>query len=123
VKCNVNTSEFPASAGSYALHGAAPATENGAIARLKRAGAVILGSANMSQWANWRTKNFGDDGWSATGGQAHGAYHERMDPNGSSSGSAVGVDLGMAVLAVGSEVSCDIAHYPRTTPPLFGSSC
>ena len=105
VKCNVNTTEFPATAGSYALQSSAPSSENTAITRLRRAGAVILGSSNMSEWANWRTKNFGDDGWSATGGQTYGAYHEKMDPNGSSSGSGVGVDLGMAVLAVGSEVT------------------
>jgi len=92
-----------AAAGSLALVGAKPATESPVVTSLRAAGCVILGSANMSEWANFRSK-VSDSGWSARGGQCYAAYHEDQTPGGSSSGSGVGVDLGLCVLAVGSEV-------------------
>ena len=104
IKDNVVTSEnMSAAAGSLALVGAKPATESPVVTSLRAAGCVILGSANMSEWANFRSK-VSDSGWSARGGQCYAAYHEDQTPGGSSSGSGVGVDLGLCVLAVGSEV-------------------
>lgn len=74
--------------------------------RLLEAGCVLLGTANLSQWASFRSSpSTEDSGWSSRGGQAVGAYAEMQDPSGSSSGSAVAVDVGMCVLAVGTEVS------------------
>jgi amidase len=100
------TDELGATAGSFALVGAKPARENAAVTRLRDAGVVILGAANMSEWANFRTLDNEDNGWSARGGQGYGAYYDKMDPSGSSSGSAVAVDLGMCALALGTEVRC-----------------
>lgn len=105
VKDNVASDDLGASAGSLALLGAKPKRENGAVTRLRDAGAVILGTSNMSEWANFRSMTGEDDGWSARGGQNYGAYADKMDPCGSSSGSAVAVDLGLCVLAIGTEVS------------------
>ncbi|CAK7220605.1 hypothetical protein SBRCBS47491_004245 [Sporothrix bragantina] len=109
VKDNIVTSEpaLEATAGSLALLGAKPARENSAVTRLREAGCVLLGTTNCSEWANFRSRP-SDSGWSARGGQTYGAYHERQDPFGSSSGSGVAVDMGFCVLALGSETSGSI---------------
>ncbi len=104
VKDNIVTFEqVESTAGSLALVGAKPARESPAIASLRSAGCVILGSANCSEWANFRSFP-SDSGWSPRGGQTRGAYCENMDPGGSSSGSGVAVDMGFCVAALGTEV-------------------
>lgn len=108
IKDNIVTNEdLEATAGSLALLGCKPARENPAVTKLRAAGAVILGTSNCSEWANCRSQP-SDSGWSARGGQTYGAYHDKQDPGGSSSGSGVGVDVGMCVLALGTEVSQDM---------------
>lgn len=105
IKDNIVTNEdLEATAGSLALLGCKPRCENPAVTKLRAAGAVILGTSNCSEWANFRSQP-SDSGWSARGGQTYGAYHDKQDPGGSSSGSGVGVDVGMCVLALGTEVS------------------
>lgn len=105
VKDNIVTNEpLEATSGSLALLGCRPARESPAVTKLRDAGAVILGTSNLSEWANFRSSP-SDSGWSARGGQTYGAYHEKQNPSGSSSGSAVGVDTGLCVLALGTEVS------------------
>ena len=99
----VTAEDMDAAAGSLALVGAKPGRESPVVTSLRSAGCVILGMANMSEWANFRSKN-SDSGWSPRGGQCYAAYHENLEPGGSSSGSGVGVDMGFCVLAVGSEV-------------------
>ena len=61
-------------AGSYALAGAKVPRDSTIAAKLRKAGAVILGKANLSQWANFRSSN-STNGWSAYGGQVSGAYY------------------------------------------------
>jgi amidase len=73
-------------------------------AKLRKAGAIILGKTNLSQWANYRSNS--TNGWSAYGGQTEAAYYPHQDPSGSSSGSGVSSSLGLALSALGSEVSC-----------------
>lgn len=90
-------------AGSTALVGARPPVENPSVTKLREAGAIILGTANLSEWANFRSEP-SDNGWSARGGQTIGAYCEDMNAGGSSSGSGVAVDMGLCVLAIGTEV-------------------
>ncbi|CAK7233157.1 hypothetical protein SCUCBS95973_008499 [Sporothrix curviconia] len=109
VKDNIVTGEpaLEATAGSLALLGAKPARENAAVTRLCEAGCVLLGTTNCSEWANFRSRP-SDSGWSARGGQTYGAYHERQDPFGSSSGSGVAVDMGFGVLALGTETAGSI---------------
>ena len=94
-------------AGSYALLGAVPPRDSTVAAKLRRAGAILLGKANMSQWADARSLNT-SNGWSATGGQTRGGYHAGQDPSGSSSGSGVAASLGLAWAAVGTETAGSI---------------
>ncbi|KAK4658996.1 hypothetical protein QC762_106410 [Podospora pseudocomata] len=89
-------------AGSYALVGAKVPEDSTVVAKLRKAGAVILGKANMSQWANFRSFN-SSNGWSSTGGQTEGAYFPKQDPVGSSSGSGVAISIGLAAASLGTE--------------------
>lgn len=74
-------------------------------AKLRAAGAVILGKTAMSEWAAYRSYiNMTTMGWSGYGGQVLGAYSENQDPFGSSSGSGVAVSIGLALGALGTEV-------------------
>ncbi len=68
-------------AGSYALLGVQVREDSTIAEKLRRAGAVILGKANMSQWANWRSKK-SSAGWSAHGGQTVGAFYQNQNPSG-----------------------------------------
>lgn len=82
------------------------------VTRLKSAGAVIIGKANLSQWGNCRaTQGGAGHGWSADGGQTLGVYHQDQDPWGSSSGSAVATALGMCFAALGTEVRPSYNHH------------
>ncbi|KAL4800914.1 amidase signature domain-containing protein [Aspergillus venezuelensis] len=97
----------PFSAGSYALIGAKVAADATIVAKLRESGAIILGKTSLSEWANTRSMN-STHGWNAVGGQTYAAYHEQQDPSGSSSGSAVAADLGLAFAALGTETSGSI---------------
>ena len=90
-------------AGSYALLGAKVPADSFIAKKLRAAGAIILGKANLSQWANYRSTN-SSNGWTSIGGQVHGAYYPGMDPSGSSSGSAVSSSIGLALAFLGTEV-------------------
>lgn len=78
------------------------------VAKLREAGLIILGKTDLSQWANFRSLN-SSNGWSAYGGQTYGAYYPKQDPSGSSSGSGVASDLGLAFAAIGTEASSNIS--------------
>lgn len=110
VKNNIATADrMNTTAGSFALLGATVPEDSTAAARLRRAGAILLGKSNLSQWSDARSQN-SSNGWSAHGGQTHGAYHHsgHQDPCGSSSGSAVAASLGLAWAALGTETSGSI---------------
>lgn len=94
-------------AGSYALLGAKVPRDATVASKLRKAGAVILGKANLSQWANFRSAN-SSNGWSAYGGQTYGAYYPKQDPSGSSSGSGVATSLGLAAVSLGTETDGSI---------------
>ena len=89
--------------GSFALEGAHLGYEATVISKLRDAGAIILGTTNLSQWANFRGGT-SPNGWSSRGGQGYGVYCDRQDPAGSSSGSAVAARLGLAAGCLGTEV-------------------
>ncbi|KAK8073702.1 Amidase [Apiospora phragmitis] len=94
-------------AGSYALVGAKVPRDSTMAAKLRKAGAVLLGKTNPSQWANYRSDNT-SNGWSAWGGQTEAAYYPGQDPSGSSSGSGVVSSLGLALAALGTETDGSI---------------
>ncbi|MBN2289318.1 MAG: amidase, partial [Candidatus Glassbacteria bacterium] len=84
-----------------------PARDSCVAARLRRAGAVILGKANLSEWANFRSSQ-STSGWSARGGQTRNPYALDRDPSGSSSGSAVATAANLCAAAVGTETDGSI---------------
>ncbi len=106
IKDNIAVTGLPATAGSPALLGA----ETGdafLVSRLRQAGAVILGKANLSEWANFRSTQ-SSSGWSSLGGQTGNPHALDRNPSGSSSGSAAAVAAGLAPLAVGTETDGSI---------------
>ena len=108
IKDNIETAgPLPTTAGSLAL--AANVTNRDAplVARLRAAGAVILGKANLSEWANIRSNN-SISGWSAIGGQTRNPWALDRNPCGSSSGSGSAVAAGIVRLAIGTETDGSI---------------
>ncbi|KAI1339366.1 amidase [Xylariaceae sp. FL0016] len=119
IKNNIATNDLMNNtAGSYALLGAKVPEDSTMAAKLRKAGAVILGKTNLSQWANYRSNN-SSNGWSAYGGQTEGAYYPGQDPSGSSSGSGVSSSLGLALAALGSETDGSIVS-PSNVNNLVG---
>jgi len=104
LKDNIETRDQPTTAGSLALAENATGRDAPLVARLREAGAIILGKANLSEWANFRSER-SSSGWSAIGGQTRNAFDPTRSPCGSSSGSGVAVAAGMTVLAVGTETN------------------
>jgi len=92
-------------AGSYALLKSVVPRDASIISRLRAAGAIILGKANMSEWADFRGYV---SAWSARGGQCTNPYFPGGDPDGSSSGSATAAAIGLAAAALGTETDGSI---------------
>ncbi|POS70179.1 amidase [Diaporthe helianthi] len=108
IKNNIATSDkMNNTAGSYALLGATVPSDSTVASKLRKAGAVILGKSNLSQWSGARSEN-SSSGWSAHGGQTQGAYYPAQSPCGSSAGSGVAASLGLAWAALGTETSGSI---------------
>jgi amidase len=72
------------------------------IALLRKAGAIILGKGNMSEWADIRANSY-SEGWSGRGGQTRNSYNLTQDPAGSSSGPAHAVSANLVTVAIGTE--------------------
>src|SRR5205814_960149 len=86
VKDNIDTGDkMPTTAGSLVLAGTFVSQDAFVIARLREAGAVLIGKTNLSEWANIRSSK-SSSGWSAVGGQTTNAYAPERNPCGSSSG-------------------------------------
>src|SRR6266404_5704589 len=103
VKDNLATQDkMQTTAGSFALVNSIVPADSVVVTRLRAAGAVILGKANLSEWANFRG-NAPFNGWSARGGFTRDPYLLSFDPCGSSSGSAVGSATNLCATAVGTE--------------------
>ena len=103
---------LPTTAGSLALANNVTNRDAPLVARLRAAGAVILGKTNLSEWANIRSSN-SISGWSAVGGQTRNPYALDRNTCGSSSGSGAAVAAGLVRMAVGTEtdgsVTCPAA--------------
>lgn len=108
LKANIDTGdEMATSAGSLALADHRSGRDAPLVARLRAAGAVLLGKTNLSEWANFRSTR-SISGWSSLGGQTRNPYSLDRSPSGSSSGSAVAVAARLAPLAVGTETDGSI---------------
>jgi amidase len=107
LKDNVGTGDREhTTAGSFALVGARP-SDAFLVSRLRAAGAVILGKANLSEWANFRSFT-SSSGWSGRGGQTNNPYVLDRNPCGSSSGSAVAAAADLATVTIGTETDGSI---------------
>ena len=110
VKDNIATDDqMQTTAGSLALVNSKVTADARVIERLRAAGAVILGKANLGEWANFRGFSpLGFYGWTARGGPTHNPYLLDHTAFGSSSGSAVGVVANLCAAAVGTETDGSI---------------
>ncbi len=104
VKDNIETSELPTTAGSLALANNHTKRDAPIIARLKQAGAIVLGKTNLSEWANFRD-NDSVSGWSGAGGQTRNPHSLDRSPCGSSSGTGAALAAQLAPLGIGTETN------------------
>jgi amidase len=114
VKDNLATGDkMPTTAGSLALAGVRAPKDSTVVARLRAAGAVILGKTNLSEWANIRSSR-SSSGWSAIDGQAVNPYALDRSPCGSSAGTGVSIAASLAAAGIGTEtdgsIVCPSAH-------------
>lgn len=109
IKDNIETADnMPTTAGSLALADNVTGRDSPLVAGLRDAGAIIVGKANLSEWANIRSSN-SISGWSAVGGQVRNPWALDRNPCGSSSGSGAAVAAGMVDHAVGTETNGSVA--------------
>jgi amidase len=119
IKDNIATADrMMTTAGSLALEGAVPPADAFIVAQLRRAGAVILGKTNLSEWANFRSTH-SSSGWSGRGGLTRNPYALDRNPSGSSSGSGVAAAANLCAVAVGTETDGSIVS-PANNNALVG---
>ena len=108
LKDNIDTNDKMATTcGSRALMNSFPLKDSYIAKQLRDAGAIIIGKANLSEWANFRGE-LSTSGWSGVGGQTKNPYVLSRNPCGSSSGSAVAVSANLTMLAIGTETNGSI---------------
>ncbi|KAI6910121.1 amidase family protein [Hortaea werneckii] len=110
VKDNIATKDWmETTAGSWALVGSVVPRDAYVVERLREAGAVLLGKATLSEWADMRSNNY-SEGYSGRGGQFRSAYNLTVNPGGSSSFSAVGVAANIFTFAIGTETDGSVIN-------------
>src|SRR3984893_9188340 len=103
LKDNIDTGDkMQTSAGSFALVGKPAKQDSTVAAKLRAAGAVVLGKTNLSEWANFRSFE-STSGWSGRGGQCNNPYSLDRNPCGSSAGSGAAASANFATVSLGSE--------------------
>jgi amidase len=108
LKDNIDTHDKMATtAGATVLRNSFPDQDSYVAKKLREAGAVIIGKANLSEWANFRA-DISSSGWSGVGGQTKNPYILDRNPCGSSSGSAVAVSANLCMFAIGTETNGSI---------------
>jgi len=107
IKDNIEAIGLPATAGSLALAGREVVRDSTIAKRLRAAGATIIGSTNLSEWANIRSGK-STSGWSAVGGLTANPWKHQHSAGGSSSGSGAAVAANIVTMAVGSETDGSI---------------
>jgi amidase len=119
LKDNIATADkMMTTAGSLALAGVTPLHDAFVAAQLRKAGAVILGKTNLSEWANFRSTH-STSGWSGRGGQTKNPYALDRNPSGSSSGSGAAIAANLAAVAIGTETDGSIVS-PASNNALVG---
>ena len=107
LKDNIDAMPMVNSAGSLALASHKPKTDAFLVAKLRDAGAVILGKTNLSEWANFRSTR-STSGWSGRGGQTHNPYALDRNPCGSSAGTGSAIAANLATVGIGTETDGSI---------------
>jgi amidase len=118
LKDNIDVAGLVNSAGSLALADHRPARDAFLAARLREAGAVILGKTNLSEWANFRSTR-STSGWSSRGGQTKNPYVLDRNPCGSSAGTGTAIAASLAAAGVGTETDGSIL-CPSSVAGLVG---
>jgi len=138
LKDNIDTRDMPTTAGSLAFDGSFPRSDAFVTRKLRRAGAIILGKATMTEFANFLTNGM-PAGYSSLGGYGFNPYDPRPDPRvaldglqrpfndgrpaltpgGSSSGPGIAVAANLAAVGIGTETSGSILS-PGTANGLVG---
>jgi amidase len=120
IKDNIDTADkMKTTAGSLALFDApTPKQDAFLVQQLRKAGAVIIGKTNLSEWANFRSSH-SSSGWSGRGGQTHNPYILDRNPCGSSSGSGSAIAANLAAVAIGTETDGSII-CPAATCGIVG---
>ena len=114
LKDNIDTADkMTTTAGSLALEGSHPLQDAFVTQRLREAGAIIVGKANLSEWANFRSSH-SSSGWSGRGGQGKNPFVLDRSPCGSSSGSGQSVSANLIAAAIGSETDGSIVCPSHT---------
>ncbi len=111
VKDNFDVKEMPTTAGSVALKDAYPKEDAFTIQRLKDAGAIVIGKANMSEFA----ASYGRLGYSSLGGLTLNPYNLNRDASGSSSGTAAAVTANFGVFGLGTDTSGSVRGPSHVT--------
>jgi len=119
IKDNIDTADrMRTSAGSLALAESIAPRDAFIAARLREAGAVILGKTNLSEWANFRSTR-STSGWSGRGGQTKNPYVLDRNPCGSSSGTGASISANLAAVGIGTETDGSIV-CPSSANGLVG---
>lgn len=119
IKDNIDTGDqMMTTAGSLALVGNKAPKDAFIIAELRKAGAILLGKTNLSEWANFRSTR-SSSGWSSRGGQTKNPYALDRSPCGSSSGSGTAVAANLCAIAIGTETDGSI-HCPSSINGIVG---
>ena len=119
IKDNIDTADkMSTTAGSLALVGSKPPSDSFLVQQLRRAGAVILGKTNLSEWANIRSSH-STSGWSGRGGLTKNPYALNRNTSGSSSGSGAAVSANLCAVGVGTETDGSIVS-PSSLNGLVG---
>ena len=119
IKDNIDTADrMSTSAGSLALEGSIAGRDAFIVERLRTAGAIILGKANMSEWANLRSTH-PTSGWSGRGGLVRNPYALDRNPCGSSAGTGAAISANFATIGVGTETDGSIL-CPSSATALVG---
>jgi amidase len=118
LKDNIDALPMATTAGSLALAGHHPPRDAFLVARLRAAGAVILGKTNLSEWANFRSTR-SVSGWSGVGGQTKNPYVLDRNPGGSSAGTGTAIAASLAAAGIGTETDGSII-CPSSVSGLVG---